>query len=377
MLEKLKWGLVIVVSMVLGGAVVVGVNSLDNSDTTSNAVVVATSTASTEATTTPAVHTVSDSITSDVADLVEKVRPSVVRINSTSSTSSSGGTGSGIILNKDGFILTNNHVVAGFDRFDVLLSDGTSAAAAIVGTDPGNDLAVIKADIPADKLQPATFGDSDKLRAGESVIAIGNPFDLEGSVTEGIVSGIGRTLTGSGRPLRQLIQADAAINPGNSGGALFNAAGEVIGITTAIENPSGERVFVGIGYAVPSNVATRFLPQLLKGETIEHPQLGVALQTITPSAAADLGIDVQQGVLVVSVEPGTGAAEAGLQGGTDNQGRPTGDVIIRIDNQDIATYDDLANYIDSKDVGDTVNVVVLRNGEEVTLPVQLNAWQSN
>ena len=377
MLEKLKWGLVIVVSMVLGGAVVVGINSLDNSDTTSNAVVVATSTASTEATTTPAVHTVSDSITSDVADLVERVRPSVVRINSSSSTSSSGGTGSGIILNKDGFILTNNHVVAGFDRFDVQLSDGTSAAAAIVGTDPGNDLAVIKADIPADKLQPATFGDSDKLRAGESVIAIGNPFDLEGSVTEGIVSGIGRTLTGNGRPLRQLIQADAAINPGNSGGALFNAAGEVIGITTAIENPSGERVFVGIGYAVPSNVATRFLPQLLKGETIEHPQLGVALQTITPSAAADLGINVQQGVLVVSVEPGTGAAEAGLQGGTDNQGRPTGDVIIRIDNQDIATYDDLANYIDSKNVGDTVNVVVLRNGEEVTLPVQLNAWQSN
>ncbi len=377
MLEKLKWGLVIVVSMVLGGAVVVGINSLDNSDTTSNAVVVATSTASTEATTTPAVHTVSDSITSDVADLVERVRPSVVRINSSSSTSSSGGTGSGIILNKDGFILTNNHVVAGFDRFDVQLSDGTSAAAAIVGTDPGNDLAVIKADIPADKLQPATFGDSDKLRAGESVIAIGNPFDLEGSVTEGIVSGIGRTLTGNGRPLRQLIQADAAINPGNSGGALFNAAGEVIGITTAIENPSGERVFVGIGYAVPSNVATRFLPQLLKGETIEHPQLGVALQTITPSAAADLGINVQQGVLVVSVEPGTGAAEAGLQGGTDNQGRPTGDVIVRIDNQDIATYDDLANYIDSKNVGDTVNVVVLRNGEEVTLPVQLNAWQSN
>jgi S1-C subfamily serine protease len=380
MLEKLKWGVVIAVSMVLGGAVVVGINSLDDDSTTSNsAVAVATATPSSDnqGTTTPAINTVSDTITSDVADLVEKVRPSVVRINATSSTSNAGGTGSGIVLNDDGFILTNNHVVDGFDKFDAAFADGMTAAAAVVGTDPGNDLAVIKVDLPADELQPATFGDSDKLRAGESVIAIGNPFDLEGTVTEGIVSGIGRTLQGSGRPLRQLIQSDAAINPGNSGGALFNAKGEVVGVTTAIENPSGDRVFVGIGYAVPSNVAMRFLPQLLKGETIEHPQLGVALQTITPSVAADLGVNVDQGVMVVSVEPGTGAAEAGLEGGSDNQGRPNGDVIVRIDDKDIKDYDDLADYIDSKDVGDTVNVVVLRNGEEVTLPVTLNAWQGS
>jgi S1-C subfamily serine protease len=380
MLEKLKWGVVIAVSMVLGGAVVVGINSLDDDSTTSNsAVAVATATPSSDnqGTTTPAINTVSDTITSDVADLVEKVRPSVVRINATSSTSNAGGTGSGIVLNDDGFILTNNHVVDGFDKFDAAFADGMTAAAAVVGTDPGNDLAVIKVDLPADELQPATFGDSDKLRAGESVIAIGNPFDLEGTVTEGIVSGIGRTLQGSGRPLRQLIQSDAAINPGNSGGALFNAKGEVVGVTTAIENPSGDRVFVGIGYAVPSNVAMRFQPQLLKGETIEHPQLGVALQTITPSVAADLGVNVDQGVMVVSVEPGTGAAEAGLEGGSDNQGRPNGDVIVRIDDKDIKDYDDLADYIDSKDVGDTVNVVVLRNGEEVTLPVTLNAWQGS
>ncbi len=293
------------------------------------------------------------------------------------SNSSAGGVGSGIVLDKDGYILTNNHVVDGYDVFDVVLADGTTAPAAVVGTDPGNDLAVIKADIPADKLVPATFGDSDAIRAGEFVIAVGNPFDLEGSVTEGIVSGIGRSLQGNGRPLRQLIQSDAAINPGNSGGALFNAAGEVIGITTAIENPSGDRVFVGIGYAVPSNTATRFLPQLLNGETIEHPQLGVALKAVTPATASTLGLSVDQGVLVVAVTPGTGADSAGLRGGSNNFGQATGDVIVRIDDEEIKDFDDLANYIDSKEVGDTVDVVVVRDGSEMTVPVTLNAWQSN
>jgi putative serine protease PepD len=284
--------------------------------------------------------------------------------------------GSGIVLDKDGHILTNNHVVGSFDSIDVVLFDGTAASATVVGRDPGNDLAVIRADLPADQLVPATFGDSDAIRAGEFVIAVGNPFDLEGSVTEGIVSGIGRSLQGSGRPLRQLIQSDAAINPGNSGGGLFNAAGEVIGVTTAIENPSGDRVFVGIGYAVPSNVVARFLPNMLNGETIEHPRLGVALENVTPAIASDLGLSVEQGVLIVAVEPGTGADQAGLRGGADNFGQATGDVIVRIDSQDIRDYDDLANYIDSLEVGDVVDVVVIRDGGEVTVPVTLNAWQS-
>jgi S1-C subfamily serine protease len=224
---------------------------------------------------------------------------------------------------------------------------------------------------------PATFGDSDAIRPGEFVIAVGNPFDLEGSVTEGIISGTGRSLAGNGRPLRQLIQSDAAINPGNSGGALFNAAGEVIGITTAIENPSGDRVFVGIGYAVPSNIATRYLPQMLNGETIEHPRLGVALQPVTPATAGDLGLTVEQGVLITVVEPGTGADLAGLRGGADSFGQATGDVIIRIDSEEIRDFDDLADYIDSREVGDVVDVVVIRDGAELTVPVTLNAWQSS
>ena len=385
MLDKLKWGAVIAASMVLGAAGVVGVNSLDSDDSGSPSnVAVATATPGTEpdtgATSTPAVETVSHTIASDVADLYEEVRPSVVRINALSSNSNSGGVGSGIVLDKEGHVLTNFHVIEGFDQIDVILWDGTAATAVVVGTDPGNDLAVLKAEAPADKLQPATLGDSDAIRAGEFVIAVGNPFDLEGSVTEGIVSGIGRSLGGgTGRPLRQLIQADAAINPGNSGGALFNAAGEVIGITTALENPSGDRVFVGIGYAVPSNVATRFLPEMLSGATVEHPQLGVSMaqDPVTPAVAADLGLSVDHGLLITAVVPGTGADQAGLRGGVDNFGQATGDVIVRIDDREINDYDDLANYIDSKNVGDTVDVVVVRDGEELTIPVTLNAWQSS
>jgi S1-C subfamily serine protease len=384
MLDKLKWGAVIMVSVVLGGAVVIGINSLDSDDdepSTTTAAATATQGADNGSppSTTPVVETVSHTIPSEVADLYEEVRPSVVRINASAAGLNAGGVGSGIVLDTEGHVLTNYHVVQNFDVIDVVLADGTAGSAVLVGADPGNDLAVLKADIPADQLSPATFGDSDAIRTGEFVIAVGNPFDLEGSVTQGIVSGIGRSLgSGTGRPLRQLIQSDAAINPGNSGGAMFNAAGEVIGITTAIENPSGDRVFVGIGYAVPSNVAMRFLPRMLAGETVEHPQLGVQLATepITPSVAADLGLGVEHGVLIVAVTRGTGADQAGLRGGVDSAGQPTGDVIIRLDNEEVRNFDDLANYIDSKQVGDTIDVVVVRDGSELTIPVTLNAWQS-
>src|SRR5207249_3649046 len=155
----------------------------------------------------------------------------------------SGGLGSGIIIDNKGYILTNNHVVNGFDKIDVTTADGTAASATVVGTDPGNDLAVVKVNMSSDKLKAANLGDSDQARIGDVVIAVGNPFSLDGSVTEGIISGNGRTLQGgTGRPLRQLLQSDAAINPGNSGGALFDRSGNVVGITTAIENPSGQDV---------------------------------------------------------------------------------------------------------------------------------------
>ncbi len=346
MIEKLRWGLVVVVSLALGAASVVGIDSLREDDP------VAPATTVIERVRSPDNSGVSLTVDS-TADLVEAVRSSVVRIDA-SNGSLGGGTGSGVILDASGHILTNNHVIEDATSLRVTLLNGTVGSATIVGRDIGNDLAVIKTDIPADKLVPATLGDSDAVRVGERVIAIGNPFTIEGTVTEGIVSGLGRSLQGSGgRQMRQLIQADAAINPGNSGGALFNARGEVIGITTAIENPTNDRVFIGIGYAVPINTATRFLPQLLAGENIQHPRLGIQLQSSSSPPE------------IVAVEPGSGAAEGGLE---------AGDAITALDGAQILTFDDLAEYIDNKDVGDVVDVTILRDGTEITLPVPLVAW---
>jgi S1-C subfamily serine protease len=317
---------------------------------------------------------VADTTPDDVADLYEDVRPSIVQVGTSSTTSGVSGQGSGIVLDKEGHILTNNHVVDNSNQIDVTLSDGTSWPATVVGRDPGNDLAIIQADVDGDRLKPATLGDSDVVRPGEFVIAVGNPFGIEGSLTQGIISGIGRTLGGgAGRPLRELIQSDAAINPGNSGGALFNTRGEVIGITTAIENPSGDRVFVGIGYAVPVNTAKRFLPDMLAGRQIQHPRMGVGLQNLTPTVASRLGIDIDSGVLVTSVETNTGAARAGLRGGTTSS--RVGDVIVKIDGNQINTFDELARYIDTKKVGDTIEVTVFREGRETTLSVVLEAWR--
>jgi S1-C subfamily serine protease len=216
------------------------------------------------------------------------------------------------------------------------------------------------------------------VRIGELVIAVGNPLNLTGSVTQGIVSGVGRTLSGGsgGRPLRQLIQSDAAINPGNSGGALFNRAGEVIGITTAIDNPDGERAFVGIGYSVPINIAKRFLPDLMEGRTVQHPKMGVGLESLTPARAEQLGLSVDRGVMVVSVDANSAAARAGLRGiAGSTANRIPGDVILAIDGNETKTFEDLAKYIDSRKVGDQIEIKLLRDNRETTVSLTLEAWQ--
>jgi len=377
MRNKLTWALVIVFSMVLGGGVVIGADSLRTDSAVSQPPAASQSSdevARTSGSSAPSSNNGAAAVDiagSDVSDLYAAVRPSIVEINGLSARASS--VGSGIIIDKQGNILTNNHVIDGVDQLDVVLADGTTASAQVVGRDAGNDLAVVKVNIPADKLTPARLGDSDKVRVGEFVIAVGNPFGIEGSLTQGIVSGVGRTLAGgAGRPLRQLIQSDAAINPGNSGGALFNRNGEVIGITTAIENPSGDRVFVGIGYAVPINSATRFLPDLLAGRQVQHPRMGVGLQNVTPALATRLSLGTQKGVLITGVEPGSAADKAGLKGG--NVAGRAGDVIISIDGKETATYEALANYIDSKKVGDSIQVKFMRDGKEQTVTVTLEAW---
>ncbi len=284
------------------------------------------------------------------------------------------GTGSGVIIDDQGNILTNNHVVAGAGRLEVALADGTKVPAQVVGRDPGNDLAVIRASIPKEKLAVAPLGRSSGLQVGESVVAIGNPFGLDQTATHGIISATGRRLPQSGaRALANLIQTDAAINPGNSGGPLLNLRGEVIGINTAIQNPTGERVFVGVGFAIPIDTAKRFLPDMLAGKTVEHPWLGLSGLQITPERAKELGLSVQEGVLVLQAVRGGPAVQAGLRGG--GTATPAGgDIITSVDGRAVRKVEDLVDYVDTKSVGDTVTLTILRSGARQTLSVRLGAW---
>ncbi len=314
---------------------------------------------------------------SNLADLYDKLRPSVVRVEGQSGgqgSFSQGGEslGSGIVLDKDGHILTNYHVIEGSDSLTVVLSDGNSGDAQVVGQDPADDLAIIKADLPADTLSPAQLGDSSALRVGEGLIAIGNPFGLDGTLTTGVVSGLNRSLPSaqSGKPLRGLVQTDAALNPGNSGGPLFDLNGNVIGINTAVENPNGN-TFVGIGYAIPINMAKQYMQQLMSGATITHPRLGIAGETMTKSLAKQAGVDYRPGVYVATVEPSSSADEAGIHGGDTG-----GDIITQIDGKDVTTFDDLANTIDSKQVGDKVTLTIGRFGNGQSVDVTLKAWDS-
>lgn len=312
----------------------------------------------------------------DFSALYDEVRSSVVRITTGDDPEAPfggqrDGLGSGVVIDAEGHILTNYHVVRGFDAVTVTFADGTVAGATVVGTDPGNDIALVQTDADASVLKPATLGDSGAVKVGSVVAAVGNPFGLDGTFTTGVISGLERTLNSSanGRPIRGLLQTDTAVNPGNSGGALFNLDGEVIGINTAIENPSGGG-FVGVAYAVPINTPKRFLTQLVSGETIDHPRLGIAGETLSPSAASELG--VAQGIAVRSVDSGSAADGAGLREGAGDDA----DVIVSIDGEPMKTFEDLADYVDSKAVGDTVTLQVRRDGEDLELTATLKSWDS-
>jgi S1-C subfamily serine protease len=307
----------------------------------------------------------------NLADLVAQVEHSVVHIASIPAGSRTPNIGTGTIIDRDGHILTNYHVIEGGSEIEVTLHDNTRATAVIVGTDPGSDLAIIRAAVQPQRLQPATFGDSDTIRVGDSIFAIGNPFSQWFSVTSGIISGINRSSQSSftARPIRGMIQVDAALNPGNSGGPLFNSRGEVIGVNTSIENPSG-RFFVGIGFAVPSNTALRFMPAMLEGETVRHPQLGISGEAVDSVLSQRLNLSVDRGVHVTTVNAGSAASRAGLRGA--NAG--TGDVIIAVDGRDVASFDDLAGIIDGQQVGDQITLTVVRGQQRLELTATLQEW---
>jgi S1-C subfamily serine protease len=325
--------------------------------------------------------------------IYQSLSPAVVEITSTQqgrSPFAPSGTaaGSGIVIDQQGTILTNYHVVAGATNLEVTFSDDTTASAQVVGTDPGNDLAIIRADVSGKTLTVAPLGDSDAIHVGDPVLAIGQPFELEGTLTEGIVSATGRTYSeGQGtRPIRDMIQTDAAVNPGNSGGPLIDCHGQVIGVNTALENPTGEDVNVGIAFAVPINTAKRFLPQMEAGQTVSHPWLGIAGEDVTPALASDLNLSVQSGAYVTIVSSGSPAQQAGLRGAfssesqaqrSGSQPQPGGDVIVAVDGHDVSTIDDLASYLDTqKKVGDTVTLTVVRGTQRLTLDATLAEWPS-
>jgi S1-C subfamily serine protease len=309
-----------------------------------------------------------------VPDIYRRVAPSVVSIR-VAGPQSGQGNGSGLVVDSRGYILTNHHVIDGASRIEVKFVDGTTLEGQVIGRDPYKDLAILKVDPGNRSLVAATLGDSNEILVGELAIAIGSPFGQDNSVTAGIISSLDRDLRGEKNPfvIPGVIQTDAAINPGNSGGPLLNARGEVIGINTAIEGPV--RGNVGIGFAVPINAAKEILPNLIAGERIEYPYLGIALGDLTSSIAQQLGLSVSQGALVTEVHPDTPAAKAGLASMvvSRNGNVSSADVIVQINETPMQNADDLVRYIQTRRVGEEITLTVLRGGERLTLKTTLIA----
>lgn len=300
------------------------------------------------------------------------------------------GLGSGFVWDQQGDIVTNNHVVDGADKIEVTFSDGTTVPASVIGTDPNSDLAVAKVDVPAEKLHPVQMGDSSEVKVGQLVIAIGNPFGLQGTMTVGIVSAVGRSLpvgegaqTGGTYSIPDIIQTDAPINPGNSGGVLVDDQGQVVGVTAAIESPV--QANAGIGFVIPSAIVQRVVPVLIKSGHYDHPYLGISGLTLTPDLAQAMNLDPdQQGALVEEVVPGGPADQAGLRGSNRQvtiNGEDIlvgGDVITAIDGQPIKSMVDLISYLSNHtQVGQKVTLTILRGGKELSIKVTLKARPSS
>ena len=295
--------------------------------------------------------------------------------------------GSGFVWDQNGDIVTNNHVVSGADKIEVTFSDGTIVPATLVGADPDSDLAVIKVAVAADKLHPVQMADSSVVKVGQLAIAIGNPFGLEGTMTTGIISAVGRSLPANDNSTQSytipdVIQSDAPINPGNSGGVLVDMQGQVVGVTSAIESPV--RASAGVGFAIPSAIVNNVVPALIKDGKYVHSWLGVSGTTLVPDLTQAMNLQSsQRGVLVEEILPNSPAEKAGLQGSnkqvsingqTVNVG---GDVITAIDNQPVVGMDEVIAYLArSTKVDQKVTLTILRDGKQETLDLTLAARPS-
>ena len=276
------------------------------------------------------------------------------------------GNGSGSVIDAQGHILTNYHVVERANKMTVSLGGEKSYSATMVGGDPDTDLAVIKIDAPPAGLTVVPLGDSDRLAVGQKVLAIGNPFGLDRTLTTGVISGLQRGLRArNNRPIDAAIQTDASINPGNSGGPLLDKFGKMIGINSQIFSTGGGSV--GVGFAVPVNTAKRVVPQLLQYGEVRRPKLGASLPSVA-DLRGRVSLPVADGLVVAQVQPGSSAEQAGLRGVT-NTG--VGDILISAEGQKFTSLDDLYRLLDRKQIGETVNFEVYRNGRTITVPVRL------
>jgi S1-C subfamily serine protease len=286
--------------------------------------------------------------------------------------------GSGFVIDKSGHIVTNFHVVRGANAIQVSFSDNEGIRAKLVGVDPSTDIAVLKVDIKSRALRSLPLGNSDTVRVGDQVIAIGNPFGLDRSVTAGIVSAVQRRIEAPNQlSISHVIQTDAALNRGNSGGPLLNAQGEVIGVNAQIETGGLGQGNVGIGFAIPINTVKDVVADLIRSGKVEHAFLGIKGKTLEPNIARLFHLPVTRGVIVASVRPGTGAAKAGLKGATsevtvEGESWPAGgDVIVQVDRQPVPTIERLIDVIASKSPGDEVDLEVVRGAKRIHKTVKL------
>jgi putative serine protease PepD len=370
-------------SAVLGGAVAVGavaaLGGLDGGTT------VVTETASA-----PNPGLTPSSAGMSVHEIYERAASGVVRVNATSNATSSSGTpnpfgsqggsalGSGFVIDKTGHIVTNYHVVEGADEITVSFSNRDTVKAEIVGTDPSSDLAVLRVQTAASALTPLPLGNSDNVQVGDPVVAIGNPFGLDRTVTSGIVSALQRLITAPNQfTIDHVIQTDAPINHGNSGGPLINARGQVIGVNTKIETGDTATGNVGIGFSIPSNTVKDVVAQILKTGRVEHAYLGISGQAVTPDVAETYNLPVKAGVLVGSVTSGSGADKAGLKGGArqvvvaGDTFILGGDIIVSFDGQKISSIEQLRDAVSNHKPANKVKLVIYRDAKRTSVTVTL------